>query len=165
MNVILLLQTSNYIYRLSIDWTEASFNFCHYFFNCRRLHYTQGYLDHAQYLGSAPQSHWVERSRAVHTGKTSQWRRNNGAKTEQVLIFTFMMARAYQGTVTWFLFLWEWNGISHNTAQDATCPRRYIYRADFGPSQWETALRCNDVSHWLGAILESALHLVLMSGR
>ena len=30
-------------------------------------------------------------------------------------------------------------------------------RADsrFTPSQWETALLCNDVSHWLGAILES----------
>ena len=32
-------------------------------------------------------------------------------------------------------------------------------RADFrfAPSQWEAALLCNDVSHWLGAILESAL--------
>ena len=28
----------------------------------------------------------------------------------------------------------------------------------FAPSQWETALLCNDVSHWLGANLESALH-------
>ena len=34
-----------------------------------------------------------------------------------------------------------------------------VVRADsrFAPSQWETALLCNDVSHWLGAILESAL--------
>ena len=32
------------------------------------------------------------------------------------------------------------------------------YRSDsrFVPSQWETALLCNDVSHWLGAKLESA---------
>ena len=32
-------------------------------------------------------------------------------------------------------------------------------RADsrFAPSQWETALLCNDVSHWLGANLKSAL--------
>ena len=32
-------------------------------------------------------------------------------------------------------------------------------RADyrFAPSQWETALLCNNVSHWLGASLESAL--------
>ena len=27
----------------------------------------------------------------------------------------------------------------------------------FAPSQWETALLCNTVSHWLGARLESAL--------
>ena len=27
----------------------------------------------------------------------------------------------------------------------------------FAPSQWETALLCNDVSHWLDASLESAL--------
>ena len=30
----------------------------------------------------------------------------------------------------------------------------------FAPSQWETALLCNDVSHWLGANLESALYKV-----
>ena len=34
-----------------------------------------------------------------------------------------------------------------------------VYRADFrfGPSQWETSLQSNPVSHWLGAILESIL--------
>ena len=39
-------------------------------------------------------------------------------------------------------------------------PRRRI-RADsrFAPSQWETALLCNDVSHWLGTGLESALRM------
>ena len=33
-------------------------------------------------------------------------------------------------------------------------------RADsrFVPSQWDTALLCNDVSDWLGASLESALY-------
>ena len=37
------------------------------------------------------------------------------------------------------------------------------YRADsrIAPSQWETALLCNDVSHWLGAWLESALQYVI----
>ena len=29
----------------------------------------------------------------------------------------------------------------------------------FAPSQWETVLLCNDVSHWLGASLESTLLL------
>ena len=37
--------------------------------------------------------------------------------------------------------------------------RIWISSADsrFAPGQWETALLCNDVSHWLGAKLESAL--------
>ena len=35
-----------------------------------------------------------------------------------------------------------------------------MLRADsrFAASQWETALLCNDVSHWLGASLKSALY-------
>ena len=35
----------------------------------------------------------------------------------------------------------------------------YVIRADskFAPSQWKTALFCNDVFHWLGTRLESAL--------
>ena len=39
----------------------------------------------------------------------------------------------------------------------------YMYRADsrFAPSQWETALLCNDVSHWLDASLESTLYVPL----
>ena len=38
---------------------------------------------------------------------------------------------------------------------------RYIYRADSrsSPSQWETALLCDNVSHWLGASLESAMYV------
>ena len=37
------------------------------------------------------------------------------------------------------------------------CEISACFRADFrfAPSQWETALLCNDVSHWLGASLES----------
>ena len=36
-------------------------------------------------------------------------------------------------------------------------------RADsrFVPSQWETALLCNDVSHWLGTSLESDVEMLL----
>ena len=29
----------------------------------------------------------------------------------------------------------------------------------FVPSQWETALLCNDISHWLGASLEWTLNI------
>ena len=42
-----------------------------------------------------------------------------------------------------------------------------VYWADsrFVPSQWETALLCNDVSHWLGASLESVLSIYTKSVR
>ena len=42
-----------------------------------------------------------------------------------------------------------------------------ILRADskLAPSQWETSLQSNTVSHWLGANLESALILWLKNGR
>ena len=35
----------------------------------------------------------------------------------------------------------------------------------FAPSQWETALLCNDVFHWLGASLESALQILVLGCR
>ena len=40
--------------------------------------------------------------------------------------------------------------------------RRYNFRADsrFAPNQCETTLLCNDVSHWLGANLDSTLYLL-----
>ena len=44
--------------------------------------------------------------------------------------------------------------------QSYDCPgASEVTRADsrFAPSQWKTALLCNDVSNWLGASLESAL--------
>ena len=39
-----------------------------------------------------------------------------------------------------------------------TCMSHYRADSRLVPSQWETALLCNDVSHWLGAKLESALY-------
>ena len=44
---------------------------------------------------------------------------------------------------------------------NSTITIRIIRSVDsmFASSQWETALLCNDVSHWLGASLESALIL------
>ena len=40
------------------------------------------------------------------------------------------------------------------------CPIEIYSRADsrFTPSQWEITLLCNDLSHWLGASLESTLY-------
>ena len=41
----------------------------------------------------------------------------------------------------------------------ASQEKRWYSRAEsrFAPSQWETPLLCNDVSHWLGVNLESAI--------
>ena len=49
----------------------------------------------------------------------------------------------------------------HVTTQPQTGHDRGILRADsrYAPSQWETVVLCNDVSHWLGANLKSALIL------
>ena len=40
---------------------------------------------------------------------------------------------------------------------------KMYFRADsrFAPSQWEMVLLCNNVSHWLGASLESALYMIV----
>ena len=48
-------------------------------------------------------------------------------------------------------------------ACDMQCAARIVFRADsrFAPRQWETALLCNGVSHWLGASLKSALMFIL----
>ena len=52
------------------------------------------------------------------------------------------------------------NGLELNRCQAITWTNDDILsRADsrLAPSQWETALLCNDVSHWLGTSLETAL--------
>ena len=57
------------------------------------------------------------------------------------------------------------NHVLHKVRDEITHPvinsNRCTYMADsrFAPSQWEMALLCNDVSYWLDASLESALHL------
>ena len=40
----------------------------------------------------------------------------------------------------------------------ATCWNNGIADSRFAPSQWETSLQSNAVSHWLGTNLESALN-------
>ena len=46
-----------------------------------------------------------------------------------------------------------------NTMWPSACAMQCRADSRFAPSQWETALLCNAVSHWLGASLESALTL------
>ena len=52
---------------------------------------------------------------------------------------------------------------------NTNCARRleswqvhYTPDSRLAPSQWETGLLCNDISHWLGASLESALHYIFV---
>ena len=52
---------------------------------------------------------------------------------------------------------WNWPVLNLKMAQNDT---KHMHRTDsrFNPSQWEMALFCNDITHWLGASLESALY-------
>ena len=61
---------------------------------------------------------------------------------------------AAQQMVDSLCFSWRTDKIGRSGKED----QRINDRADsrFAPSQWETALLCNNVSHWLGASLESA---------
>ena len=57
--------------------------------------------------------------------------------------------------------------ISHKACMWFCC---VLFRCDhrvesrFAPSRWETALLCNDVSHWLGASIKLGLDYVFSSG-
>ena len=48
----------------------------------------------------------------------------------------------------------------HHIWSDVTVIIRYSADARFVPSQWETSLQSNTVSHWLGANLASALRYI-----
>ena len=64
-----------------------------------------------------------------------------------------------QSTSLWCNKAWPWHCYRwhHTELHQRSSP--YYIRADsrFVLSQWEMALLCNDVSHWLSASLESAL--------
>ena len=55
-----------------------------------------------------------------------------------------------------FMYVW-WR-------ENNTCCSKYRPDSRFVPSQWEMALLCNDISHWLGANLESSLKYVEFQG-
>ena len=52
-------------------------------------------------------------------------------------------------------FYWTEFGFRPNIAD---IKHHHMADATFAPSQWETALLCNNASHWLGTSLHSALH-------
>ena len=68
-------------------------------------------------------------------------------------IMVFILRRPL-GMTTWLFHNRWWSRLK-------VVPREPFCMVDyrFAPSQWETALFCNDVSHWMGASLESALAL------
>ena len=51
-------------------------------------------------------------------------------------------------------WIMSWNESERREA-DCSCRNQSRYV----PSQWETSLQCNDVSHWLGAYLNRSLHM------
>ena len=58
--------------------------------------------------------------------------------------------------------IWYSDQLSKNVRSLLVCKNSHVspsYRVGcrFPPSQWEMALLCNDVSHWLGTSLESAM--------
>ena len=59
----------------------------------------------------------------------------------------------------------SWRVVRNRKGAMMVCNIDIRYRADssVAPSQWETTLLCNDVSHWLGATLESALRYINIS--
>ena len=71
------------------------------------------------------------------------------------------MPRVYHPTL-FFRLPAPWASASLATASNVSSGTIHVYRTDsrFAPSQWETALLCNGVSHWLGANLESANNLL-----
>ena len=52
--------------------------------------------------------------------------------------------------ISWMLSLTSRSVIACTWRDQSSC----------APSQWETSLQCNDVSHWLGAHLDWSLHMV-----
>ena len=66
-----------------------------------------------------------------------------------VITTKLRMISPYFTTIQWFVYVF----VDSMTSIDIRTDQR------FAPSEWETVLLCNDVSHWLGARLESTLNM------
>ena len=90
-------------------------------------------------------------------------RHSSGIVTKlAILIFLRIWLLFYHSGLNWGLSFWgTWGAINsyHSQWPGIHFTKELIIRADsrFAPNQWETALLCNDVYHWLGASIESAL--------
>ena len=112
------------------------------------------------------------------------WRNCSFALSKQCDIFPLQRATfttlPYSVAVTWPASTWPqstWTSTSnipaHCPTYVDTCSSSSIIRKSWvlsdcransrlAPSQWETSLRSNAISHWLGANLESALQFSLI---
>ena len=86
-------------------------------------------------------------------GETSRWKR--GLHTPNFFFFRsgHVTLVAITGTTITVTYVY----VKSLQLSSRSEPSRVDSR--FAPSQWEMALLCNDISHWLGASLESALPL------
>ena len=76
---------------------------------------------------------------------------------------TLVRPKKYMKDSPFSRFVVDRYGRFHPIFPDCFTSTRYKWsnlrtKSRFAPSQWETVLFCNDVSHWLGANLESALN-------
>ena len=69
--------------------------------------------------------------------------------------------RGFWGNIL-LCFVWP---MPFNIYKDLNKMADILHFADssFAPSQWETALLCNDVSHWLSANLETTLYIYMQN--
>ena len=119
-------------------------------------------------------SSWVMASRSFHriwiAGKKTLVKRAPGLKFTVTSNMSGVPSNVNSKYV-WKLMIWPaWRqervSVKSRILSGRGKGMHAIYWADsrFVSSQWETALPCNDVSHWLGTSLESALHLLRSSG-
>ena len=64
---------------------------------------------------------------------------------------------AFPSGLTQLISALSWAAGRRKTTQETSPVAYFSADSRFAANQWETALLCNDVSHWLGANLESAL--------
>ena len=61
----------------------------------------------------------------------------------------------------WYLLQKRCNSSANAMELHPSCTDPFRVDSRFAPSQWETALLCNDVSHWLGTSLDSTLPIAI----
>ena len=103
------------------------------------------------------------------SGRTSTWTTMNTTclRPNYVIISSRCSTKRQQNSAPRICSWWNWNyrkpplnsgWVSNDSNWGLSSDVRDDSR--FVPSQWETAILCSDVSHWLGTSLESALDVM-----